>query len=218
MKLLHLDPRGLSPNPWNPNHVSPDGMEKLTESLRRHGWVKPALVREIDAGYEILGGQHRVEAAIYLGHTTVPAINLGQVSDDRAKEIGLIDNARYGSDDADELSRLIEEIGGQDIVAEFLPFSESELAALATDVSLDDIDDVIEGKDPAGETEETPKPKPKTHSIMRFKISVEDEDRVRALIEEIKLEQGFVDDDDLTNAGDALVYLVKQLEEIDDAA
>jgi ParB-like chromosome segregation protein Spo0J len=192
-------------------------MERLTESLRRHGWVKPALARETDAGLEILGGQHRIEAAIVLGNTTVPVLNLGPMPDERAKEIGLIDNARYGSDDADALAEIIEELGGADIVSEFLPFSDAELAALATEVSYDDLDDMIDGKlDEAGEkTEEKPERKPKTHTIMRFKVSIEDEDLVRNLIEEIKQEQEFVDEDDLTNAGDALVYLANQLKEVE---
>ena len=215
MKLLHSDPRSLSPNPWNPNHVSPEGMERLTESLRRHGWVKPAIVRETDTGLEILGGQHRVEAAIYLGHTEVPTLNLGRLTDERAKEIGLIDNARYGTDDADALAAIIKEIG-KDVASEFLPFSDAELAALAVDIDVDDIDDLIDGVDDAGSEDEKPERKPKTHTVMRFKVSVEDEDLIRELIEEIKMEQGFVEDDDLTNAGDALVHLAKQLKEVED--
>lgn len=215
MKLKHVDPRGLSPNPWNPNKVSPEGMERLTESLRRHGWVKPVLVRELDGDIlEILGGQHRVEAAIALRQAEVPVLNLGKIADDRAKEIGLIDNARYGADDADALAEIIEEIGGKDAVAEFLPFSDAELASLVTDVSDDDIDDLVEG-DENDSKPEKPEPSRKTHSVMRFKVSVEDEDLVRELVEEVKLEQGFVEDDDLTNAGDALVYIAKQLKEVE---
>lgn len=214
MNLIHTDPRTLSPNPWNPNHVSPEGMERLTESLRRHGWVKPALVRETETGLEILGGQHRIEASIVLGNETVPVLNLGRLSDERAKEIGLIDNARYGSDDADELAAIIKDLGGSDVIAEFLPFSDAELASLATDVDVDDIDDMIDGThDAVGEPEEKPERQPKTHTIMRFKISIQDEDLVRELIEEIKQEQEFVEEDDLTNAGDALVYLAQQMKE-----
>ncbi|MBV6634384.1 MAG: ParB N-terminal domain-containing protein [Mameliella sp.] len=216
MDYPSIDPRALSPNPWNSNHVSPEGMERLTESLRRHGWVRPIIVRETDAGYEILGGQHRVEAALVLGHEEVPVYSLGRISDERAKEVGLIDNARYGSDDADELASIIRDIGGKEIAAEFLPFSEAELATLATDIELDDIDDMIDGtdEDHAGSGAETPERKTKTHSVMRFKVSVADEDLVRELIEEVKQEQGFVGDDDLTNAGDALIYIAQQLKEV----
>lgn len=211
MELKSVDPRTLSPNPWNSNQVSPDGMVKLQASLERHGWVKPAIVRELPTGgLEILGGQHRVEAAIALRHETVPVYNLGQIDDVRAKEIGLIDNARYGSDDADLLSQIIKDIGEVE-VAEFLPFSDAELAALQTDFTEDDIDAMIEGVEDDKGTEEKVKREPPTHTIMRFRVHKSNEDMIRALIEEVKLEQGFVDEDELTNAGDALAYIAKEL-------
>ena len=206
MKLLNIDPKDLSPNPWNTNQVDPDNMERLSASLERHGWVKPALVRETALGFQILGGQHRVEAAIDLGHDTVPVINLGDISDVKAKEIGLIDNARYGQDDALELAELLTDLGGPDALAVFLPIGEEDLANLATEIDDEDIDDLLNGDDEPSEKQEKPK---KTHQIMRFKIPVADADEVQDFFEKIMDNQDFTEADSLTNAGDALLHVVK---------
>lgn len=204
MFLQNVNPAELSPNPWNTNQVGPDNMERLTASLERHGWVKPVLARRTDDGLQILGGQHRVEAAISLGHDTVPVIILEDVSDDRAKEIGLIDNARYGEDDAIGLSELLSELGGAGQMAEFLPISDAELAMLGTQMDEDDIDDLL------GETDTRPDPEPsrpvKTHQVMRFKVPLADVDEVTEFFERIMREQGFTESDSLTNAGDALTW------------
>jgi len=211
MKLIEIDPRELSHNPWNSNIVSPENMVKLEESLRRNGWVKPALARQTNKGFEILGGQHRVEAAIALGHESVPIINLGEMTDLKAKEIGLIDNARYGSDDAISLAEILEEISVDTNASIFLPFDESDLASLGTDMDVD-IDDLLDESNDDDESEIRPDKKTaRTHAVMRFKIPVEDEDDVSDLFSAIQREQDFTSGDSLSNAGDALVWVAHKL-------
>ena len=209
MDLLQINPKDLRPNPWNTNSVSPEAMEKLVASLERHGWVRPVLARRNGAGLEILGGQHRVEAAKELGHDTVPVIVLENVSDNRAKEIGLIDNARYGEDDANGLADLMSELGGVMKMAEFLPIGDAEIAALSAEFNDDDIEDLL-NEDEKKEPEEEERSKPtKTHQIMRFKVPIGDADEIKDHFDKIMDEQGFDDKDSLTNAGDALVWLMK---------
>ncbi len=210
MNLQQISPNDLRPNPWNTNSVPPDAMEKLVASLERHGWVKPVIARRSGAGLEILGGQHRVEAAKQLGHDTVPVIVLENVSDHRAKEIGLIDNARYGEDDATGLAELMEELGGVFEMAEFLPIGDVEMAALSTQIDDDEIENLL-SDEPEDKGGEEPEKKPsKTHQIMRFKVPIEDADDVTDHFEKIMQEQGFTEADSLTNAGDALVWLIKE--------
>lgn len=210
MNLLQISPETLSPNPWNTNSVSAENMEKLTASLERHGWVRPVIVRDDGiGGMQILGGQHRVEAAMHLGHETVPVVSLGEISDEKAKEIGLIDNARYGEDDALGLAALLKDIGGARQVAEFMPISDDEIASLSTEIDDTDIDDMLNDAE-SDDTPDEPSKKPtKTHEVMRFKVPIDDSDDVRDLIEKIMKEQGFTDSDSLTNAGDALVFLAR---------
>ena len=214
MDLQQINPHDLRPNPWNTNSVPPDAMEKLIASLQRHGWVRPVLARRSGAGLEILGGQHRVEAAKELGHDTVPVIVLENVTDDRAKEIGLIDNARYGEDDATALADLMEELGGVLEMAEFLPIGDTEIAALSTEIDDDEIENLLNGEDEKDDKDEKPSKPTKTHQTMRFKVPLADADAVQDAIEKIMSDQGFTDSDSLTNAGDALIWLVKESEDV----
>lgn len=211
MNIIEINPRSLRPNPWNTNSVAPDNMEKLAASLERHGWVKPVLARETEDGIEILGGQHRTMAAIELGHETVPVLVLEDVDDTRAKEIGLIDNARYGDDDVIGLAELLDELGGASAMATFLPIGDEELAALATDISDDDIDDLLDDSEKPDPDDKPSKPAAKTHQVMRFKVPIADADRVTDFFERVMEDQGFTEEDALTNAGDALVHAVKEL-------
>lgn len=211
MSKTEIDPRQLQPNPWNTNVVSPDNEAKLDESLRRLSMFKPVLVRELDDGtLQILGGAHRVQSAIRLGLKTVPIWNLGRIDDKKAKEISLVDNGRYGADDAIALAELLEELGHADELASFLPYSDTELEALfsSTNIDLDKLADA--------EIEDEPEPKPakapQTHTMMRFKVPIEDAERISDIFESIMNRQKFTESDALTNAGDALVWLVGQAE------
>ena len=104
-KPMMLDPVDLEPNPWNTNIVTPENERKLEASIKRLGFFRPVIVREIakspnsETGYQILGGEHRAETAVRLGINQIPVINLGPIDDLQAKEIGIADNARYGVDD-----------------------------------------------------------------------------------------------------------------------
>ena len=209
-QLIQAAPEELHPNPWNSNLVSPQNAAKLDESLRRHGFVKPVLARETDAGLQILGGSHRVDAAKRLGLKTIPVYNLGQVDDKRAREIGLIDNSRYGSDDTLQLAQILEDLGeSANTLASFLPYYDSDLEAILAVGSVD-LDALLTTEE---EEKEAKSAKPetrsiKTHQIMRFKVPVEDADAVSKTLSKIMKTQGFSSMDSLTNAGDALVWLV----------
>lgn len=202
----------LRKNSWNSNQVSAENEAKIRASIQRNGLFKPVIVRQVEgeAGYEIVGGEHRWEQAIELGHTEVPVANLGEIDDRQAKEIGVIDNARYGIDDTLSLGEILKDIGTDDL-QDFLPYGDTDLSAIfsASDIALDDleIDESFE-KDVENEREDdAPSEKPaKTHTVMRFKCSLGDAERITALISRTQKEQSLNTADDLTNAGDALVH------------
>jgi ParB-like chromosome segregation protein Spo0J len=207
MRQVQVDPRVLRPNPWNTNRVSPENMVKLKRSITDLGFVSAVVARQLkDKSLEILGGQHRTEAAIELGLATIPVLDLGFVDDDRAKKIGLIDNARYGTDDTLALARLLEEIGAtQEDMASILPFSEADITGIfsSLDIDLDRLGD--EDEEPTEPS--APKDRPlKTHEVMRFRLSLADAERVRKEIERIIGEEGFNDEDEMSNAGRALAF------------
>lgn len=207
MKFAECNPALLQPNPWNTNVVSPDMEKKLDESLKRLAMFKPIIVRELPSGkLEIIGGAHRAESAIRLKLKTVPIYNLGPIDDKKAKEIGLIDNGRYGVDDAVGLAELLADLGNPDELTTFMPFSDAEMTAIfsATKVDLDDLD-LDADPDPSPPVTKNPP----THTIMRFKVPLGDAEYIEGVIQAVMKSQGLTGSDDLTNAGDALVHFVR---------
>lgn len=207
-RMEHVPIGDLVPNPWNTNHLSPEHEAKLDASLKRFGVFKPIVVRTIPGGQlEILGGQHRWEAAKRLGYVEVPVANLGIMVDETAKEIGLVDNGRYGDDDPLALAALIRELGVEDVTT-FLPYSDEDLQNLfaAESISLDDLD---------ADKNELPELPPATnagptHQIVRFKVPVEDCAWIQALLDREMKSNGFTQEDSMTNAGNALVSIAKK--------
>ena len=209
LRLAEIDVDLLNPNPWNTNIVTPENEHKIEESLKRFGMFRPIIARNLpDGSFEILGGEHRWSIAKKLGYKTVPVVNLGEIDNTKAKEIGLVDNGRYGEDDALALADLLRDIGGADDLLSFLPYSGDELESLfsTSSIALDDLD-VPDGDDTLPEI---PSMKTaQTHQIMRFKVPIEDSDFVQRTIEATMKSQGFTDDDSMTNAGNALVHLLR---------
>lgn len=208
LRIDEVDPALLKPNPWNSNVVSPDNEAKLAASLDRFGFFKPILVRTLDSGeLQVLGGEHRWHAAVARRYETVPILNLGVMDETKAKEISLVDNGRYGADDTLRLSQVLESLGDPIDLATFMPFDSHELESIFSSVSiaLDDLE--------LGEDDDKPPVLPATRKtqdfqIMRFKVPVEDAEKIQRVIETIMKAQRFTEDDSLTNAGHALVHLV----------
>lgn len=204
-----LEPGKLKPNPWNTNVVSPNNEEKLEESIKRFGMFKPVIVRELSSGeLQIIGGEHRAMAAKRLGIKEIPVVNLGKITEKKAKEIGLVDNGRYGADDTLQLAELLEGLGSVEELSVYMPYAESDLASIfsSVNIALDDLD-IPEDLD---EQPKLPATKPlQTHQIMRFKVPVDDVANITDLIERVMKTQKFTDGDSLENAGDALVFVCK---------
>ncbi|MDY7537594.1 ParB/RepB/Spo0J family partition protein [Undibacterium sp. 5I1] len=207
------DPKTLIPNPWNTNVVSPDNEAKIDESLRRFGMFKPIVVRTLPNGtLQILGGAHRRDSAIRLGMKSVPIINVGEVDDKHAKEIGLVDNGRYGDDDTLQLAALLEDLGTPEDLSKFMPYTDSDFASIfaSVNIALDDLD--------LPEDDESTSPKlpaerqVQTHQIMRFKVPAGDVATITDAIEKTMKSQKFTDEDSLSNAGNALVHIFRGIE------
>jgi ParB/RepB/Spo0J family partition protein len=212
VQQLTVHPRELRPNPWNTNFVSPENDAKLAASIEKHGMFKPVVVRENPDGkttYEILGGEHRWDKAIEAGHDEIPIVNLGVITDEQAKEISIIDNARYGADDTAALAKVLGEIGSSEEMENILPYTGSDLAAImsTSDIALDELE-LPDDFEKDEEKELAAAKAPKTHTIMRFKVPLEDSERITELIAKTQKRQGLDGSDELTNAGDALVHLL----------
>ncbi|UUZ75500.1 ParB/RepB/Spo0J family partition protein [Polaromonas sp. P1(28)-13] len=206
-----IAPGLLKPNPWNTNHVSSENEAKIDVSVKRFGMFKPVLVRELpDGTLQIIGGQHRVESAIRLKLPTVPYHNLGVISDNKAKEIGLVDNGRYGADDVLQLAELLEGLGGIDDIAAFMPYSDTELTSIfsSVNIELDDLDLPDDDGAPSAPAVRLIQ----THSVMRFKVPSGDVATITERIDKVMKDQRFTEEDSLSNAGNALVHIFKKAE------
>lgn len=211
LHLENLPIDSLVPNSWNTNHVAPENLEKIKASLERFGMFRPIIVREVAGQKEIVGGYHRWLVAQEMGYDEVPVINLGSISEAKAKEIGLVDNGRYGEDDILQLGALLKDLGGADAVAVFMPYSDTELDSIFTaqSITLDEIGDTDDSELGLEDMMQATAKAPQTHQIMRFKIPMEDSDFVTKLIETTMRSQGYTEDDALSNAGNALIHLLK---------
>ena len=199
----------LRSNEWNTNVVTPENEDRIKTSLERFGMFRPIIARQIKnvTGYEILGGEHRWKVASKLGYETIPVINLGFIDDKKAKEISLVDNGRYGEDDTLMLSELLKGLGDTDDLLSFMPYSHDELENIfsSSSIAFDDLD-IDEDEENIPTISEKVL---QTHNIMRFKIPVEDSKFVENMIETVMRSQGFVDDDSMMNAGNAIVHLLR---------
>jgi hypothetical protein len=212
LEIQHISPANLRANSFNTNVVSPENEQKIDASLDRFGgFFKPILCRELaDGTLEIIGGEHRWASAKRKKFATVPVINLGPLEDNRAIEIGLVDNGRYGEDDALQLGELLKGLGDIDDLAGFLPYTGAEFDSMfaASDISLDDLslDDGADSLPDLGSGAAL-----QTTQVMRFKVPMDDSDYVQRLIEKTMKDQGFTSEDSLSNAGNALVHLLRSL-------
>ncbi len=205
-----VDPHELRANPWNTNRVSPDNEAKLGNSLGELGLFKPFVVREVEGieGYEILGGENRWREVMTAGVAKVPIFNLGKIDDIKAKKISLADNMRYGADDTIELAKLIESLGEDAELQNILPYTEADMSAIisSVDIALDELGLSDDGYSEEGAPAEPVEKVPKTHTIMRFKVSLGDAERITERLVKIQKKHAYTSSDDLTNAGDALVH------------
>lgn len=204
-------PDQLRPNPFNTNVVSPDNEKKIAASLKRFGFFKPILVREVAGFLEIVGGEHRWRAAIDLGYSEVPIVNLGPISDQQAKEICLVDNGRYGADDTLKLAELLSSLGDISELTEFMPYDTADIEHIFQGASIN-LDDLELDDDDHATGDSAPKPTKKVQEfqIMRFKVPVADAQMVSEVMNATMKAQKFTDDDSLTNAGMALVHICRE--------
>jgi ParB family transcriptional regulator, chromosome partitioning protein len=84
----------IRPNPDQPRrHFDAAELDRLAESIRRHGVLQPVVVRAVDDGYELLVGERRWRAAQAAGLTAMPVVVADVAPSDRL-EIALVENVQ----------------------------------------------------------------------------------------------------------------------------
>jgi hypothetical protein len=195
MMFATISPFALLPNPWNSNKVDRENFEKLKKSLTELGSFKPIVVRKVGDDYQILGGFHRCEAAKELGLETVPIVNLGEIDDNKAKQISLVDNTRYGEDDTELLSKLLDSME-TDLLVEIIPEAPLDLP------DTDDLTDRL--------TEELRKEREEedTHKTLKFRLEIEKAEEIEAILSKTASDYGFMYPDGYSNYTEALYFLL----------
>ena len=95
-------------------HMAPEALEELTQSVRARGVVQPIVVRPSEDGerFEIIAGERRWRAAQAAGLAEIPAV-VRDVPDDAALAIALIENIQREDlnviEEATAIGRLIDE-------------------------------------------------------------------------------------------------------------
>lgn len=85
----------IRPNPEQPRRrFDPAELERLADSIRRHGVLQPVVVRAVEDGsYELVVGERRWRASQVAGRTTLPAVVADVAPRDRL-EIALVENVQ----------------------------------------------------------------------------------------------------------------------------
>lgn len=124
----------LKPNAWNPNKESDETFEKVKLSIQTNGFVELPQVRQLaDGSLEIVNGEHRWKAAVALGYEEMPVINLGPITDAKAKRLTIITNELRGAPEPVLLAALIKDLNTDTTLSDLaieLPMSEMELDSL----------------------------------------------------------------------------------------
>ena len=104
----------IRPNRFQPRVTFSDqDLKELADSIKIQGVLQPLLVRNADAGYELIAGERRLRAAKRAGLTQVPVV-IKRVSDDKLLEISLVENIQRENlnpiEEAEAYHRLITQL------------------------------------------------------------------------------------------------------------
>ena len=94
----------VTPNRQQPRTSFPaQELQRLADSIRRHGVLQPIVVSRTADGFELVAGQRRVIASRMAGKTSIPAVIRDEVSD--RLELALIENIQREDLNALETAR-----------------------------------------------------------------------------------------------------------------
>ena len=82
----------IRPNRFQPRSAfDEEDLQELADSIKTQGVLQPLLVRQDDAGYELIAGERRLRASKRAGLTQVPVV-IKRVTDDKLLEMSLVEN------------------------------------------------------------------------------------------------------------------------------
>lgn len=145
--ISEIDLDAIKTNPGQPRVTfDQHELEELADSIRKNGVLQPILMRTVDAGYQIVAGERRYQAAKMAGLTKIPAM-VRELDDDKVFLLALIENLQRSDLNAMEEARgyrtLMEQNGlTQQQLSEALSKSRS---AIANTLRLTELPDEVQG-------------------------------------------------------------------------
>lgn len=115
---------------WNYKNDDEVALQKLKANIKRNGMIENLIVRETDNGFEVVNGNHRLQAIRELGIEKVHVFNLGKISTSDAKRIAIETNETKFHNDNVRLAEILKDISEDyDLseLAETMPYTEEEL-------------------------------------------------------------------------------------------
>jgi len=125
---------------WNYKEDDKDLLKKLVNNIKKNGQIETILVREISKDvYEIVNGNHRLDAFKLAGLKTIQAYNLGKIDIAYAKRLAIELNETRFATNAEKMSTLISEllkIYTKDDLLNTLPYSADEIDKMISNFQI----------------------------------------------------------------------------------
>lgn len=114
-RVFELNTESLEPNPLQARRlITPESLEELVTSIRKHGILEPLVVAKTPAGYQIIAGERRWRAAKLLGFKKVPVV-IKETTTRGMLEMALVENVQREDlnpiERAKAFQRLVDEFG-----------------------------------------------------------------------------------------------------------
>ena len=96
----------IQPNPLQPRkRFDEASLRELADSLLRHGFLQPVVVRPAGSGFELVAGERRWRAAKLAGFERIPALVREDLTQDQMLELALVENVQR--EDLDAIERAL---------------------------------------------------------------------------------------------------------------
>lgn len=131
MQLVDVDPRTLTPAPYNPRRMSEHDGQNLIRSLKDYGVIENVVVNQRSGN--IVSGHMRVLSAVKAGIATVP-VHYIDVDDVTERQINLTMNRTRGEFDDQGLAEMLAWLATQDADLSHTGFQDAEIANIMNGV------------------------------------------------------------------------------------